>query len=91
MDKDILIKLKDEDYCSGFLGTAGNVWLNQLVNDTTEEYTNITGGNVKLRKRNNLTTIINRLAKENQRVLQNRNGEWAQLTQDVLQQYTHQT
>jgi hypothetical protein len=69
---------------------GGNAWLNQLVDDNVKEYFNIVGKHNRLRRHIFLTTIINQLTNENQRVLQMRNGEWAQLTEPAVRVHIQQ-
>ena len=78
-DIDILTKKKNSGDKIEYKNLGGNIWLKQLCQEKVEEYCNIVGNRAYTRKDIFLTTIINQLANENRRVLQIRNGEWAQL------------
>jgi hypothetical protein len=78
-DIDILTRRKNSDDKMEYKNLGGNVWLKQLCKENVEEYSKIVGKHEYLRKNFIVTTIINQLANENQRILQMRNGEWAQL------------
>ena len=78
-DIDILAKRKNSGDKIDYKNHGGNIWLKQLCQEKVEEYCNIVGNHEKMRKNNFVTTIIDQLANENRRVLQIRNGEWAQL------------
>jgi hypothetical protein len=78
-DIDILAKRKNSGDKIDYKNHGGNIWLKQLCQEKVEEYCNIVGNHEKMRKNNFVTTIIKQLANENRRVLQMRNGEWAQL------------
>ena len=78
-DIDILTKKKNSGDKIEYKNLGGNIWLKQLCQDKVEEYCNTVGKRAYTRKDIFLTTIINQLANENRRVLQIRNGEWAQL------------
>ena len=78
-DIDILAKRKNSGDKIDYKNHGGNIWLKQLCQEKVEEYCNIVGNHAYTRKDIFVTTIINQLANENRRVLQMRNGEWAQL------------
>jgi hypothetical protein len=78
-DIDILAKRKNSGDKIEYKNHGGNIWLKQLCQEKVEEYCNIVGNRANMRKNIFVRTIIDQLANENRRVLQMRNGEWAQL------------
>jgi hypothetical protein len=86
-DIDIIAKRQNSGDRIEYKNQGGNIWIKQLCQDKAAEYWNIVGNQVQLRKGIVISNIINQLASENRRVLQMRNGEWAQLKEPDVRRY----